>query len=82
MTDSVSDYDSKKYMVVINSREQYSIWPVTNQLPSGWKVIGVTGSRPECLEYIQKTWVDMRPSRLRNVSGVADTQIPDVNSES
>ena len=53
------------YMVVVNHEEQYSIWPVDDNLPSGWAATGVQGTRPECLEHIDRTWTDMRPRSLR-----------------
>ena len=53
------------YMVVVNHEEQYSIWPVDDNLPAGWTPTGVQGTRAECLEHIGHTWTDMRPRSLR-----------------
>jgi MbtH protein len=53
------------YVVVINSEEQYSIWPASSDLPLGWRPVGQAGSKSECLEYINKVWADMRPLSLR-----------------
>ena len=33
--------------------------------PSGWKSVGQTGTRQECLDYIKEVWTDMRPLSLR-----------------
>lgn len=57
--------DSTVYAVVINHEEQYSIWPADRDLPLGWKSVGKTGSRQECLAYIKEVWTDMRPLSLR-----------------
>jgi MbtH protein len=60
--------DDRTFDVVINHEEQYSIWPTTRAAPPGWNNVGVTGSKAECLEYINKTWTDMRPLSLRSAS--------------
>lgn len=53
------------YKVVVNTEEQYSIWPAERTPPGGWKHVGVSGSKKECLEYIKEHWVDMRPLSAR-----------------
>jgi len=53
------------YAVVVNDEEQYSIWADSRALPDGWRRVGVTGSKQECLEHIEKVWTDMRPLSLR-----------------
>lgn len=55
----------KTYMVVVNHEEQYSIWPVGNGLPLGWKNAGIEGSKEHCLNVINEIWKDMRPLSLR-----------------
>ncbi|MEH2569399.1 MbtH family protein [Bradyrhizobium sp. AZCC 2289] len=57
--------DDRMYMVVVNHEEQYSIWPAGKALPAGWKSAGKTGTKPECLQYIEEAWTDMRPLSLR-----------------
>ena len=60
------DEDDKTiYKVVINHEEQYSIWPVDREVPSGWKAIGKAGTKRQCLDYIAEVWTDMRPLSLR-----------------
>lgn len=53
------------FAVVINHEEQYSIWPVGQSIPNGWRTVGQLGSKAACLEYINKVWTDMRPLSLR-----------------
>ncbi len=53
------------FRVVVNHEEQYSLWPSFKDIPSGWKATGITGSKQDCLAYIEKTWTDMRPLSLR-----------------
>lgn len=57
--------DTKTYKVVMNHEEQYSIWPDFKELPNGWRHVGKTGPKAECLSYINEVWTDMRPLSLR-----------------
>ncbi len=57
--------DKAIYKVVINHEEQYSIWPIERDNPLGWKEVAKTGSKIECLAYIEEVWTDMRPLSLR-----------------
>ncbi|MEM9522563.1 MAG: MbtH family NRPS accessory protein [Pseudomonadota bacterium] len=57
------------FNVVINGEEQFSIWPAYRAVPEGWKKIGPEDApKQECLDYIDKTWTDMRPLSLRTQS--------------
>jgi MbtH protein len=53
------------YTVLINSEEQYSLWPSKKAVPAGWTCVGVYGSKTECLEHIEKTWLDITPRSVR-----------------
>ena len=57
--------DTTIYKVVINHEEQYSIWPADRENPLGWRDVGKSGTKAECLEYIKEVWTDMRPLSLR-----------------
>jgi MbtH protein len=57
--------DRTVYAVVVNDEEQYSIWPVWRDLPSGWRAEGTQGLKQVCLERIKEVWTDMRPASLR-----------------
>lgn len=57
--------DDTLYTVVINHEEQYSIWQNGRDIPLGWKAVGKTGTKQECLDYIEEVWTDMRPLSLR-----------------
>jgi MbtH protein len=59
------DTDAREFRVVRNSEEQYSIWTTDRELPPGWFEVGSRGSKAECLAYIERSWVDMRPVSLR-----------------
>lgn len=57
--------DTTIYEVVINHEEQYSIWPQERDTPLGWRPVGKSGLKDECLAYIHQVWTDMRPLSLR-----------------
>jgi MbtH protein len=57
--------DRTVYRVVVNHEEQYSIWPEWKEVPAGWSDAGRSGTKKECLAYIEEVWTDMRPLSLR-----------------
>jgi MbtH protein len=57
--------DTKTYQVVINHEEQYSIWAADRSPPAGWRSVGKTGTKTECLAHVKEVWTDMRPLSLR-----------------
>jgi MbtH protein len=66
--------DTTIYTVVHNHEEQYSIWAADRELPLGWTSVGKSGSKAECLAYIEEVWTDMRPLSLRRtMDGTAAT---------
>lgn len=52
------------YLVLVNDENQHSLWPAFIDVPDGWQVVFGEASRDECLEYIEKSWTDMRPKSL------------------
>jgi MbtH protein len=64
------DTPETTFAVVVNEEEQYSIWPADRDLPDGWRGVGVTGAKQQCLEHIEKVWTDMRPLSLRRAMAV------------
>ena len=57
--------DNTIYKVVVNHEKQYSIWPADKDNPLGWRDAGKSGSKADCLAYIEEVWTDMRPLSLR-----------------
>jgi MbtH protein len=57
--------ETTTYKVVVSNEEQYSIWPVNRENAPGWRDVGMSGSKSECLAYIEEVWADMRPLSLR-----------------
>lgn len=72
----IAQDSSASYKVVINDEEQYSIWAADAQNPPGWCDAGISGSRRECLDYIARVWIDIRPLSLRRrmAQGAASVQ--------
>jgi MbtH protein len=60
------DESRETYKVVVNPEGQYSIWFEDRPNPAGWRDVGKSGSKSECLSYIEKIWTDMRPLSIRD----------------
>lgn len=62
---SCFDREDGVFRVLVNHEEQYSLWPEWKAIPVGWSDTGVLGDKQTCLDYVEKTWTDMRPLSLR-----------------
>lgn len=80
MYDMDEDAGEMEYKVLINEEEQYSLWPADDDIPQGWQAEGVKGPKSMCLDYIEKTWTDMRPKSLRKKMADA-RQVQQADSE-
>jgi MbtH protein len=60
-----TEASGRRYIVVVNAEEQYSIWRSDKALPPGWASAGKEGTEQECLQYIDSVWTDMRPASSR-----------------
>ncbi|GCD80977.1 MbtH family protein [Parageobacillus thermoglucosidasius] len=56
------------YLVLINDEGQYSLWPASIAIPSGWNIAFAENTRSACLDYINAHWTDMRPNSLKDGS--------------
>jgi MbtH protein len=52
------------YLVLVNAEGQHSLWPTFAEVPDGWDVAFGEAGRQECLDFIEKSWTDMRPKSL------------------
>lgn len=57
--------ETADFLVLRNEEDQYSLWPAFAAVPAGWQVALERGSRAECLDYINRTWTDLRPAGVR-----------------
>jgi MbtH protein len=60
--------DTSLYQVVVNQEGQYSLWFADRELPQGWSAVGKSGTKDECLAYVEEVWTDMTPISLRQKS--------------
>lgn len=60
------DDEDAGFLVLVNDEEQYSLWPAFHEIPAGWRRCGPSGSRAECLAWIDANWTDLRPKSLRD----------------
>lgn len=59
--------DTTRYKVVINHEEQYSIISDKDASTRTWREVGVSGTKEQCLKYIEEVWTDMRPDDLLKI---------------
>lgn len=59
------DEDTSPSIVVRNDEGQYSWWPQDRAVPDGWVAVGHSGTKEECLDYIDRVWTDIRPLSMR-----------------
>ncbi|MDT7797558.1 MAG: MbtH protein [Actinomycetota bacterium] len=57
--------DDIEFQVLVNDEGQYSLWPLTNEVPAGWRADGFRGGRQECMDHVDEVWTDMRPLSLQ-----------------
>jgi MbtH protein len=57
--------DNHMYKVMVNSEEQYALWPAHLDNPLGWRETEKNGSKEECLAFVKETWMDMTPLSIR-----------------
>jgi MbtH protein len=58
------DNEDSSYLVLVNGENQHSLWPEAIGVPPGWIVVYGPAARPECLDYIEASWTDLRPLSL------------------
>ncbi|MEU9246882.1 MbtH family NRPS accessory protein [Streptomyces shenzhenensis] len=63
--------NSQQWLVVVNDEEQYSVWAADRSIPQGWRAVGVSGPKEDCLDHIERVWTDMRPLSLRTATAAA-----------
>lgn len=62
-TNPFDDADGR-FVVLVNDEGQHSLWPVFADVPDGWTTVFGEAGRQDCLDYIEKSWTDMRPKSL------------------
>ncbi|MBZ9640519.1 MbtH family protein [Streptomyces sp. PSKA30] len=68
MTNPFEDQEAS-YLMLVNSEKQYSLWPAFADIPEGWEIAFGEASRQDCLDYVERSWTDMRPKSLVDTMG-------------
>lgn len=68
MSNNPFDDDKGTFYVLVNDEEQYSLWPAFADVPAGWRVVFGESERAQCLDFVEKTWTDLRPRSLREAT--------------
>lgn len=58
------DNEDGQFLVLVNDEGQHSLWPVFADVPAGWTTVHGPAARPDCVEYVETNWTDMRPKSL------------------
>lgn len=53
--------DGDLFVVLVNSLNEYSLWPLDKEIPSGWKNVNFSGSKEECKLYVDQHWLSLMP---------------------
>ncbi|MEV5880274.1 GNAT family N-acetyltransferase [Streptomyces sp. NPDC052101] len=56
------------HAVIVNTRQQYAVWPSRSPLPAGWESTDWTGTEQACLDRIAEVWSDGRPAPVRRAA--------------
>lgn len=59
-----TDHDTKQYLAIKNDDGQYSLWPATKPIPSGWRPTAIQGDAETCKKLVDQEWRDMRPAHM------------------
>ncbi len=49
-----------EFVVLVNHKGQYSLWPDFKQTPLGWDSKFGPSAKKSCIEYIETNWQDIR----------------------
>ncbi|SER23928.1 MbtH family protein [Actinokineospora terrae] len=64
MSSNPFDNEDGVFLVLVNAENQHSLWPEAVDVPTGWTVAHERDTRQACLDYVERTWTDMRPASL------------------
>ncbi|WP_019877624.1 MbtH family protein [Sporichthya polymorpha] len=57
------------FLVLVNDEGQHSLWPDFVDVPAGWETRFGPDTRAACLDYVERSWTDMRPASLVRAMG-------------
>ncbi len=59
------DNDQHAFTVLANALGQYSLWPDFATQPAGWEIRFGPAERAQCLDYIERHWLEINPFSAR-----------------
>ncbi|MEU5384081.1 AMP-binding protein [Kitasatospora cineracea] len=60
------------FRTVVNTRGQFSFWPASREMPTGWSGFGPAGPQAQCLDEIERAWPDPAAFPTADRDGTAD----------
>ena len=57
--------DGDAFQVLVNGEGQHSLWPAFKAAPAGWSRADFAGSKAACLDYVDRSWRDLRRLSLQ-----------------
>lgn len=59
------DDEQHQFVVLQNSQQQYSLWPVFAAQPQGWNKVFGPQQRAVCIAYIEQHWLSINPFKAQ-----------------
>lgn len=53
--------DGDEFIVLMNDKKEYSLWPSGKPLPDGWQPVNFSGTKEDCKTYIDEHWLALMP---------------------
>jgi len=60
MTNPFDDQDAR-FRVLVNEKNQHSLWPEFADVPRGWVAVFGPAPRAEAVDYVTENWHDITP---------------------
>ncbi len=60
------DRDNTIFTVIVSQEGQFTIWQQDRELLPGWRAVGQSGTKQECIDYIQEVWTAPPQKNLRD----------------
>lgn len=57
--------DGTGFVILVNDEGQYSLWPSAKAVPDGWARSGPSGTKDECMAYVDRVWTDLAPNSAK-----------------
>jgi len=58
------DDDSHSFLVLVNARGDYSLWPTFAAEPTGWLRVHGPSTRDDCLGWVDRRWTALQTAAV------------------